>query len=55
MTETIKEFFTLDEWDLIHSLISNNKQFCEDDEHDPLETYTSIENKIYKLFDSERN
>jgi hypothetical protein len=51
----VKEFFTLDEWDLIHSLISNNKEFCEDDEHDPLETYTSIENKIYKLFNSELN
>jgi hypothetical protein len=51
MTESIKEFFTSDEWDLIHSLVANNSEFCEDDEYDPLETYTSIENKIYKLFD----
>jgi len=53
MTKTIKEFFTLDEWDLIHSLVANNSEFCEDDEHDPLETYTSIENKIYKLFENQ--
>jgi hypothetical protein len=52
MTDTIKEFFTLDEWDLIHSLVANNSEFCEDDEDDPLETYTSIENKIYKLFEN---
>lgn len=49
---TIKEFFTLDEWDLIHSLVHNNKQFCEDEEYDPVETYDSIENKIYKLFEN---
>ena len=48
----VKEFFTLDEWDLIHSLVSNNKQFCENDEHDSLKTYTSIEDKIYKLFEN---
>lgn len=52
MTDTIKDFFTEDEWDLIHSLVSNNKQYCENDEHDPIETYDSIENKIYKLFEN---
>ena len=52
MTDTIKDFFTEDEWDLIHSLVHNNKEFCEDDEYDPIETYYSIENKIYKLFEN---
>ena len=51
-THDIKEFFTLDEWDLIHSLVTNNKQFCENEEWDPVETYDSIENKIYKLFEN---
>jgi len=50
MTETIKEFFTNEEWDLIYDLVHNNKQFCEDEEYDPRETYDSIENKIYQLF-----
>lgn len=47
----IKEFFTNDEWDLIHSLVINNKEFCEDDEYDPRETYQSVEDKIYKLIE----
>jgi hypothetical protein len=52
MTETIKEFFTSDEWDLIYNLVSNNRQFCEDDEYDPVETYVTVENKIHQLFAS---
>ena len=52
MTDTIKDFFTEDEWDLIHSLVRNNKEYCENDEYDPIETYDSIENKIYKLFEN---
>lgn len=48
-TQTIKEFFTDEEWDLIYSLVNNNKEFCEDDEYDPRETYDSIVSKIYKL------
>lgn len=52
MTDTIKDFFTEDEWDLIHSLVHNNKEYCENDEYDPIETYDSIENKIYKLFEN---
>lgn len=50
--KAIKEFFTLEEWDLIYHLVRNNSQFCEDTEDDPQETYTSVENKIYKLFDN---
>jgi hypothetical protein len=48
--ETIKEFFTDSEWDLIHSLVSNNREFCEDDEFDPVSDYDSIIDKIYNLF-----
>lgn len=48
----IREFFTNSEWDLIHSLITNNREFCEDDEHDPVKDYDSISDKIYKLFSS---
>ena len=51
-THEIKEFFSPDEWDLIYSLVTNNKEFCENDEWDPVETYVSIENKIYKLFEN---
>jgi hypothetical protein len=50
MTETIKEFFTDKEWDLIYNLVSNNSQFCEGDEYDPVEDYDSITGKIVKLF-----
>jgi hypothetical protein len=28
----VKDFFTLSEWDLIYSLVANNKEFCEDTE-----------------------
>lgn len=48
----VKSFFTLSEWDLIHSLVSNNKDYCEDSEEDPRSDYESIENKIYKLFEN---
>lgn len=48
--QDIKEFFTLSEWDLIHSLVSNNREFCEDDEDDPVSDYDSVIDKIYKLF-----
>ena len=50
MTETIKEFFTDSEWDLIYNLIANNREFCEDDEQDPRTDYDSIVGKISKLF-----
>ena len=53
MTETIKEFFTLEEWDLIQSLVHNNREFCEDTEFDPLADYDNITNKICKLFSVE--
>lgn len=49
----VKDFFTNEEWDLIYDLVHNNKQFCEDEEYDPLETYDSIEKKIYNLFQQE--
>ena len=51
--QTIKEFFTLEEWDLIQSLVHNNREFCEDTEFDPLADYDNITNKIYKLFSVE--
>jgi hypothetical protein len=52
--QIVKEFFTLSEWDLIHSLVHNNREFCEDDEFDPRSDYDSIVDKIYKLFDPAR-
>ena len=45
----VKEFFTEAEWDLIHSLVSNNREFCEDTEEDPAEDYDSIIAKIHNL------
>ena len=48
----VKDFFTLSEWDLIHSLVANHKEFCEDTEEDPVSDYQSIEDKIYKLFEN---
>jgi hypothetical protein len=53
MSETIKEFFTLEEWDLIQSLVLDNRELCEDTEDDPLDDYDNIANKIYKLFSVE--
>lgn len=49
-THEIKEFFSQDEWDLIHSLVHENKQLCDNEESN--QTYVSIENKIYKLFEN---
>jgi hypothetical protein len=49
-TEMIKDFFTESEWDLIHNLVSNNAQFCDDEEQDPVKDYHSITDKIVKLF-----
>lgn len=49
----VKEFFTTSEWDLIHSLLVNNREFCENDEFDPVSDYDSAIDKIYKLFSSE--
>ncbi len=46
----VKEFFTASEWDLIFNLVSNNVQFCEDEEQDPVEDYYSIADKITALF-----
>jgi hypothetical protein len=46
----IKEFFTESEWDLIYSLVVNNREFCEDEEQDPVEDYYSISDKIVSLF-----
>lgn len=51
--QIIKDFFTNEEWDLIHSLVSNNREFCEDDEYDPVSDYDSVIDKIYNLFASE--
>jgi len=46
----MKDFFTDSEWDLIYNLVSNNREFCEDDEYDPVSDYNSILDKISKLF-----
>lgn len=51
----VKAFFTNEEWDLIYSLVSNNREFCEDDEFDPVSDYDSIVGKIEKLFESKGN
>jgi hypothetical protein len=46
---SIKDFFTDSEWDLIYNLVENNRQFCEDEEQDPVEDYDNIITKIYNL------
>jgi hypothetical protein len=46
----MKDFFTDSEWDLIYNLVSNNREFCEDDEYDPVSDYNSILTKINTLF-----
>lgn len=51
MTHPIKEFFTDSEWDLIYNLVENNRQFCEDDEYDPVEDYNTVLTKIHNLFE----
>ena len=51
--DIIKDFFTLEEWDLIQSLVSNNREFCENTDDDPIDDYDNITNKIYKLFSLE--
>lgn len=50
MNESIKDFFTISEWDLINSLVSNNRDFADDDENDNVEDYDNITDKIHKLF-----
>jgi hypothetical protein len=50
MSQTIKEFFTESEWDLIYSLVANNREFCEDDEHDPIDDYSNVMSKIHQLW-----
>lgn len=46
----MKDFFTESEWDLIYALVSNNREFCEDDEADPIEDYNSILDKIATIW-----
>ena len=48
MPDTIKEFFTDSEWDLIYTLVDGNRQSCNDEE-DPAEDYDSIIAKIHNL------
>ena len=45
---SIKDFFTDSEWDLIYSLVDGNRQFCNDEEN-PSDDYDSIITKIYQL------
>jgi len=52
MNQTVKDFFTDSEWDLIYNLVSNNREFCEDDEYDPVSDYNAILGKIQMLFNS---
>lgn len=47
---SIKDFFTDSEWDLIYNLVENNRQFCEDEEQDPVEDYDNIITKIHSLY-----
>ena len=49
--DIIKDFFTLEEWDLIQSLVYNNREFCENTDDDPIDDYDNITNNIYKLFE----
>jgi hypothetical protein len=46
----MKDFFTESEWDLIYALVQNNRQFCENEEQDPIEDYDNILTKISTLF-----
>ena len=54
VTDTVKEFFTDSEWDLIYSLVEGNRQFCQvdefDPEFDPVSDYDSILSKMQTLF-----
>ena len=49
MTQSIKEFFTDSEWDLIYDLLESNYQF--DDSEEYAEDYVTSIAKIRKLFD----
>ena len=46
--ETIKDFFTESEWDLIYGLLHSNRQF--DDNEEYAEDYSTALNKIHSLF-----
>lgn len=50
MTDTIKEFFTDSEWDLIYDLLESNRQF--DDEESYAKDYVTALNKIRSLFEN---
>jgi hypothetical protein len=45
-TDTIKEFFTEDEWDMIYNFIGNALDV---DDYDPEQVYT-IRSKIHNLY-----
>lgn len=47
--ETIKEFFTDSEWNLIYDLLNSNRQFDEDEEY--AEDYVTALKKIHSLFE----
>ena len=47
MTDTIKEFFTEDQWDLIYNFIGNA---LDDDLFDSEDVY-AIRNKIHAIFE----
>lgn len=49
MTDTIKEFFTDSEWNLIYDLLNSNSQFDEDEEY--AEDYVTALKKIHSLFE----
>ena len=47
----IKEFFTDSEWDLIYTLLDQNRQY-EDPEMEGIEDYDTALQKITKLFNN---
>ena len=49
MTDSIKEFFTDSEWDLIFDLLESNRQF--DDDESYAEDYVTAIAKIRTLFE----
>jgi len=48
-TNSVKEFFTSEEWDMIYNFIGNA---LDNDDFNPEDVY-SIRNKIHAIFDEE--
>jgi len=54
MTQSIKEFFTDAEWDLIYDLLDNNRQY-EDEDCPYLQEYYTALKKIRTLFEETKD